>query len=667
MAEESFKLWPTPAEGMPYGPTGKQKLLFIDELPDEDTLWWDGVNIRRPHYHPTDVVLFVGGARSGKTLSSMRRVISYLNRFPGAVAIIGADNYKQLQRTAMVEWQEVFSHKSPWDHINFKNGIITRKPTYSDQRVVYRNSSVAHFLHFKQEEKLKGLKASIIGFEEADMLPHEGAFEELLARLSNPIGAVRQLILTTNPVKARKGWIKHKFKLWQNDPDYKGKIEPIVPPCKCQFCPKCIAKDRGEWLYVDPVTREPSFARGSECSNPDCPIWEMTSKSGQPFRFKKDNDCPGEQVYFRVIETSSDDNPHKPSDYESSASAGMSKKTAAAMIGGKITEDHEGEVYQALHKGNIVFNEVELDYSKDLIWSLDFNYDPQCSIVAQETETESSFTVNVIDEINLWDALPEHAAKEFCARYHGFKTSGKVVKIYSDPAGLWGGGNDLKPTFYKTIFDYLASPTNELGEIDEENGTPFKVKKMMKVDPKPYRDPTRVKVKVKVSDKVDSLNAMMMNERGETRLFINYSCQYLISSLEGTKWDGTGQNIDKNIDKVAARKREAIMPMTHPSDALGYYIATRFPLIRNKRGLSIVHTPGESSFVVTPGGHRNIPVRNKVKAEPSAELLAAKEEKRKNKEARREAKRQKRLMMESERRMINARKLFGGSQPFFGR
>src|ERR1035437_7291655 len=313
MSEEAvFKLWPDPMEGMPYGPTGKQKLLFIEELPDVDTIWWDGINVKRPHYHDVDVVLFIGAARSGKTLASMRRIISYLNKFSGAISIVGPSSDKQLQRTAIPEWRDVFSHKFDWDNIQFKNGIISRKPSYSDQRVAYRNGSEAHFLHFSQEEKLKGLKASIIGFEEADMLPHEGAFDELLARMSNPTGEVRQLILTTNPVKARKGWIKHKFKLWQNDPDYMGEIEPIVPPCKCQFCPKCMNKGRGEWAFINEETNEPSTAKGSICSNPDCPIWEMTSKSGKPFRFKKDNNCPGEQVYFRVIETSSDDNPHKP-------------------------------------------------------------------------------------------------------------------------------------------------------------------------------------------------------------------------------------------------------------------------------------------------------------------------------------------------------------------
>ena len=62
-----FKLWPEPSHGRTYGPTPKQRLLFIESLPDEDTFIKDDVgneiNIKRPHYHSLDVCLYVGGAR----------------------------------------------------------------------------------------------------------------------------------------------------------------------------------------------------------------------------------------------------------------------------------------------------------------------------------------------------------------------------------------------------------------------------------------------------------------------------------------------------------------------------------------------------------------------------------------------------------------------------
>lgn len=41
-----FKIWPEPKDGSPYGPQPKQRLLFIEDLPEEDTII-DGINIKR--------------------------------------------------------------------------------------------------------------------------------------------------------------------------------------------------------------------------------------------------------------------------------------------------------------------------------------------------------------------------------------------------------------------------------------------------------------------------------------------------------------------------------------------------------------------------------------------------------------------------------------------
>ena len=70
-----FKVWPEPKDNRPYGPTPKQRLLFIESLPEVDT-WVNAstgqpcepddpsaLNLKRPHYHPVDVVLYIGGAR----------------------------------------------------------------------------------------------------------------------------------------------------------------------------------------------------------------------------------------------------------------------------------------------------------------------------------------------------------------------------------------------------------------------------------------------------------------------------------------------------------------------------------------------------------------------------------------------------------------------------
>lgn len=637
--KRSFRLWPIPEEGKPYGPTPKQKLLFIDHLSEKD----------KPHNHNVDVVLYIGGARSGKTLAATARVIQFLIDNPGSVAIIGAENRPLLWRSSVKVWQDRFTNVTPWDHLKLPNRLITRKPTMTEPRIDFTNGSVAHFLHFSDPEILKGIDADLINFEEADLLKDEGTFEELLARLSGKKGPIRQLILTTNPVNASRGWIKDKFKLWQLKPGYNKEIEPIVKPCLCQFCQPCLNAGYGQWEFMD-EDGNPCTKKGSVCSNPNCKKIEIMRQfdPNSTTAERKDNNCPGDQSFYRVIQTASTDNLHIPSDYAQSALRGMSAETAAAMVHGQITENTDGRVYSAFSDDNILKVSEPIDFSKDILWSLDFNYDPQCSVVCQETETQDGYKLTVVDEIVKWNSLPEHVAKEFCKRYHKFKFTDREILLYSDPAGLWGGGSDLKPTFYKTIVDYLTKPTNEHGDHDPD-GAAFKVKVMMRIDKKPYSDKTRERVKIYVSEKVDSTNALLKNAEGEIRLFVNPHCKYLITSLEGVEWAPDGQSIYTKVDAYAKQKsKDIIRVMTHPSDSLGYLCAKRFPLLKAKKGFILMQSPGSSSTVITAGR-----IEDRLRDEASKRM----DEKKKEKQEEREKKRAERLLEKEEKRLKKERSL----------
>lgn len=576
--------------------------FFIEEL-EEDNYY--GFTIDSDHLYLTGD--FTVHHNSGKSLVTCIKVIKFLLDNPGSVGILGAANRPLLFRSAVKIIQNMFSEITPWDHIKLPNRLITRKPTITDPRIDFSNGSILYLLHFSEPEILKGIDADIIGFEEADLLKDEGAFEELLARLSGKKGPLRQLIINTNPVKASRGWIKDKFKLGQLKPGFTGIVENIVSPCTCNICQYCLNARLGEWPFQDD-NGQITTKKGSKCSNTKCAFLirmeEMAISNPNILikSFIKDNDCPGEQVFYRVIQTASSDNIHIPSDYTQSASRGMSKETAAAMVYGEITENTEGLVYSAFSDDNVLKVAERLDLNKDLLWSLDFNYDPQCSVVCQETETDQGYKLTVIDEIVKWSALPEHVAKIFCSKFHKFKFTDKEVLLYSDPSGLYGGVGDYKPTMYQTIVDILRKPTNEYGEYDPENGASFKVKVMMRVDPKPYTDKTREKIKVFVSERVDSVNAMLKNADGEIRLFVNGDCKNLITSLEGVEWAADGQSIFKKVDEYAKKKsKDIVRVMTHPSDALGYLVAKRFPLLRNKKGYILIQTPGETATIYREG------------------------------------------------------------------
>lgn len=237
---------------------------------------------------------------SGKSTAGARRAIKFCLDNPGVLVVLGAENYPLLKRTQENEWTNVFTNKVPWDHLKSAAPLIIKKPTQTDKRVIFANGSQALFLHFNDPAILRGLDADMVVFEEACLLPDKQAFDELTRRLSGRKGPIRQLILLTNPDQTG-GWISEAFKLKQK-PRKDGTYDPIVPPCDCHLCQSCIIAKRGKFFYVDEEGNNAAI-RGSKCSECADP---------------KKNDCPGNQVNYRIVKTASFDNPHLPQDYVNS-------------------------------------------------------------------------------------------------------------------------------------------------------------------------------------------------------------------------------------------------------------------------------------------------------------------------------------------------------------
>lgn len=301
------------------------------------------------------------------------------------------------------------------------------------------------------------------------------------------------------------------------------------------------------------------------------------------------------------------DNPHLPEDYVSSMMKSMDEKTAAIFVAGRTDIDlRESYVYRAFTEENNVYEEeVDINYEKPIFWSLDFNMDPQCSVICQEVEEDGKFCIRVVDEIVKWNSLPEHAAKVFCERYSQYTQGNNPVYIYGDPAGLWGTGDGLVMSSYEKIKQVLVAAG-------------FQVKVIMKRPDPTNKDPlTKQRIKIPVSERIETVNAMLCNANGEVRLKINPRCVNLIMSLAGLQTTEDGKGIDKRVDKNAGRatnKNEAHL-MTHPTDALGYYVYKRFPIIKGRDGITFFQIPGESSVqlkgnsVSTKSFTDNIPER----------------------------------------------------------
>lgn len=204
-----------------------------------------------------------------------------------------------------------------------------------------------------------------------------------------------------------------------------------------------------------------------------------------------------------------------------------------------------GLVYHAFER-TVNVRETKMDATRAVIWALDFNVDPMCSVVAQ---VEREGEVAVLDEIVLRRATTEQACAEFEKRF-GMPRAGVVV--YGDATGAamqTTGYSD-----YQVIRSYFGS-------------------RMARVS---YRVP---KANPPVRERVALVNAKLRNARGEVRLFVDPMCAELIDDFEQVAYVEDSMQIDKEKD----RRR------THLSDALGY-------LIWQQHGEATIGERGERLF-----------------------------------------------------------------------
>lgn len=195
---------------------------------------------------------------------------------------------------------------------------------------------------------------------------------------------------------------------------------------------------------------------------------------------------------------------------------------------GEYLDMHAGRVYYAFdRKENVVGMEVEP--RQPLLWALDFNVNPMCSVVAQARGEE----IAVLDEIVLSRASTLDACEEFAGR---FPTHGRGLVVYADATGArlqTSGTTDLR--MLKGFFG-----GGEYGEVQ------FRI---------PKSNPP-------VRDRVTLMNAKLESAAGKRMLRVDPRCRELIKDLEQVTYKENSLMIDKDRDPRR----------THLSDALGYLI-----------------------------------------------------------------------------------------------
>jgi len=195
---------------------------------------------------------------------------------------------------------------------------------------------------------------------------------------------------------------------------------------------------------------------------------------------------------------------------------------------GKYLNVQSGLVFHTFSRKDHVKN-LEVSPDLPLLWALDFNVDPMCSIVAQIARG----TVYVLDEIVLRHATTAEACQEFLSRYPSHSAG---VVVYGDASGNaqhTTGGSD-----YQIVREYF--------KLNFEGALQYRV---------PKANPN-------VRDRMALTNAKLRNANGEIKFFIDGKCKELIKDFEQVCYKPGSNEPDKDKD----RQR------THASDAVGYVL-----------------------------------------------------------------------------------------------
>jgi len=224
-----------------------------------------------------------------------------------------------------------------------------------------------------------------------------------------------------------------------------------------------------------------------------------------------------------------------------------------------------GRAYYAFERAQDV-DPVDYDPRYPLVWALDFNVDPGCSLLAQVipcpykdqawrlTLPIPPDHVNVLDEIALRDSNTYEVCKEFARRTEDwikhlpFGRPKLRVEVYGDAAGE--NRNASAPrTSWQIVRDFFADH-----HVDYDVIYSYASK----------NPPVR--------DRINCVNAMFCNARDQRSITVSPKCEQLIRDLEQVSWkhDANG-NDTGDLDKSNPMR-------THTSDALGYFVAEKFPM-----------------------------------------------------------------------------------------
>lgn len=201
---------------------------------------------------------------------------------------------------------------------------------------------------------------------------------------------------------------------------------------------------------------------------------------------------------------------------------------------GRFLNIRQGRAYYGFARHDHV-RETAYDPKLPLCWAWDFNLSPMSSLICQRRDEEM---VWVLDELVLPTSSTPEVCREFMERYG--RHQGRLI-IYGDASG--GTAHTVTGTSdYQLIRQFFRGLRQFQLEVRVPAANP------------------------PVRDRINTVNARLMNAAGRRALLVDPRCRELIADFEQVVYKAGTTQLDKDSDP----KR------THTSDALGYFLWQEF-------------------------------------------------------------------------------------------
>ena len=239
---------------------------------------------------------------------------------------------------------------------------------------------------------------------------------------------------------------------------------------------------------------------------------------------------------YQLIRARTTDNPHLPEDYIETLREDYDERLLQQYLDGEFINVNGSAVYHSFDRDTHVVPDVEIDTTKPLIITFDFNINPYNAIYILQIISGKIIVVDnaIIKGKPLVDSLS--FLKEKFGHLGAYLYS---ATVYGDAAGK-ARSQGTATTNYDLI---RAAGFNKL--------------KIKTANPR-------------VQDRVNAFNAMLLNGAGNVSMYICERNNQLINDLEQMSYNDRGEIDKSNQD------------LTHSSDSVGYYIEYEHGLNRTE-------------------------------------------------------------------------------------